>query len=558
MDLTCRRERRVIGGEKRSRRAVLASSRLLRQGGSRTLGVFPAKRRPRGLPQCLLTGAAPAPERTRPRSAEEPQSPRPAGPAERIGMMDKDAWYTRVSSPGQATADAVSLDAQEAIARGISARDGAEVIEHYQDAGRSATQDSLDNRPAMRRLLAAAAAGKFTRLVVVAEDRLARNTEAAAAIASVLKLAGVKIVTPKGEIDFTDRRDKLLYYVNGYASEDEAAKIIERCNRGKLGYAERGDFPQWQEPFGYRWVEGDLRRGIPNRLETIPEQLATVRLAYGLADRGWTVRRITAELNRRHLHTRGGNLWYPGDVADMLKEPRYQGVWRVWKADGREYFAREELVPELAVTRKQWQRAQQAIAHHRRGTRRPMQHAFLLNGCLVCAECGSMMIGHQLVDPLVRRYYVCSKKKANVGKPCSARYVPAEPLEAEVLTLLEELAEHPDRARAYAEATRTRRLPGLQDEAGRIERALEGADQKLETLLRKLADEVITDEHFRAMNVKLEGDKAAWRERLAEIESQIADAEIVERAAEAVADRFTELERKLADLDLQERRWLLA
>ena len=56
------------------------------------------------------------------------------------------------------------------------------VGEHYQDAGRSATKDDLENRPAMQRPLADAAVGRFTHLYCYHEDRLARNVEMAAGI----------------------------------------------------------------------------------------------------------------------------------------------------------------------------------------------------------------------------------------------------------------------------------------------------------------------------------------------------------------------------------------
>jgi len=479
----------------------------------------------------------------------------------RCNVADHGVVYTRVSSPGQATADAASLDAQEQIARGIAAQDGREVGEHYQDAGKSATQDDLDNRPAMRRLLADAAAGRFKHLYCYHEDRLARNVEVAAIIAAQLRRAGVTIHTQRGPVDLDRFGGRLLYYVNGLLAEEEARRIRERCDNGRRTYAKRGEIVYWQEPFGYRWIPGDLRKGIPNRLEAVPEELKTLRLMYDLATkRGITIRKITTTLNERHVPTRGGGKWYPGDVADMMKDPRYMGRWRVWAEDGEEWFAREDLIPELAVSERQWQQAQKARAHHRTKTRRPMKHHFLLNGYLVCATCGAPMTGHVLYENAdgtpALRYYVCSKKKANEDKPCRARYVPAECLEAEAMALLTELAEHPHMARIYADATRQKALPGMVENRERLERAIAACDREVETLLGKLAKEVITDDDFRLARRRLDADRAAWQERLSEIEPLIADAELSARAAEAVADTLSGV--SVEDLDLQQRRWLLA
>jgi len=467
------------------------------------------------------------------------------------------ALYTRVSSPGQATADAASLDAQEQIARSICERQGWEVVEHYQDAGRSATKDSLDNRPGMQKLLRDAAAGRFAHLAVYHLDRLARQTEVAAEIALKLRRAKVSIHTERGPADLEEFGGKLLYYVSGLLAEEEARRIRERCDNGRRTYAKRGDFVYWQEPFGYRWFAGDLRKGIPNRLEAVPEELETVRLVYDLSTkRGLTIRKTMATLNERHIPKRGAGQWYPGDVADVMKDPRYMGRWRVWAEGGEEWFAREDLIPEPAVSEKQWLQAQKVRAHHSARTRRPMKHGFLLNGYLACGECGSRMVGHQVADTPALRYYVCSAKEANKDKPCRARYVPAECLEAEAIALLTELAEHPHMARIYADATRQKALPGMVEEKGRLERAIAGCDREVETLLGKLAKEVVTDEDFRLARRRLGADKAAWQERLAEIAPLIADAELSARAAEAVADTLSGV--SIHDLDLQQRRWLLA
>jgi DNA invertase Pin-like site-specific DNA recombinase len=469
--------------------------------------------------------------------------------------------YTRVSSPGQATADAASLEAQEQIARGICAAQGWEVFELYQDAGKSATKDSLDNRPAMQALLRDAAAGKFSHLAVYHLDRLARQTEVAAEIALGLRRARVTIHTQQGPADLEAFGGRLLYYLNGLMAEEEAHRIRERCDNGRRFYAKRGDFAYWQAPFGYRWIAGDLRKGKPNRLLPVAEELATVRLVYDLATKkGLSVRKIAEALNERHIHTRGGAQWYSSNMVDVLRDSRYMGVWRVWAEGGQEWFAREDLIPEAAVTEAQWKQAQKARAHHKARTRRPMLNAHLLNGHLVCAECGSPMIGHQLSDAPVLRYYTCSRKQANADKPCRGRYVAAEPLEAEALGLLTELAEHPHMARSYADSTREKALPVLIEEQGRHERAIAACDRQVEALLGRLVSEdreqVISDDDFRLKRGLIAADKAAWQERLSEIAPLIMNAELSVRAAEAVADTLAGV--NVQDLDLQQRRWLLA
>ena len=168
------------------------------------------------------------------------------------------------------------------------------------------------------------------------------------------------------------------------------------------------------------------------------------------------------------------------------------------------------------------------------------------------------MIGHQIHDAPVLRYYVCSEKEANEGKPCRARYVPAERLEAEAWAVLEELTEHPDMARHYLEVTRRNRLPALREETARIERAVSAAQGEIDGLLRALARDEITGADLTRLRPSLEADIAAWRERQAEVAQALASEESVEAAMEGLAGLLGGLPKRLADLDLQERRWLLA
>jgi len=117
-------------------------------------------------------------------------------------------------------------------------------------------------------------------------------------------------------------------------------------------------------------------------------------------------------------------------------------------------------------------------------------------------------------------------------------------------------AEHPHMARTYGDATRRKALPILVEEKQRLDRAIGGCDREVETLLGKLAKEVISDEDFCLARGRLEANRTAWLERPTEIEPLIADQELSVRTAEAVADTLAGV--NVADLDLQQRRWLLA
>jgi site-specific DNA recombinase len=443
--------------------------------------------------------------------------------------------YTRVSSPGQATADAASLEAQERIARGLAERDGMREVEHYQDAGKSATKDDLDNRPAMQRLLRDAAAGKFAHLYCYHEDRLARNVEVAGIIAANLRRAGVTIHTQRGTLDLDQFGGRLLYYVSGLWAEEEARRIRERCDNGKRQYAERGDFAMYQQPFGYRWEEGDLRRGVPNRLHAVPEEVEIIREAFRLVDDGKTAHQATVLLNERGLVSRSGAKWHASSVARMLRDERYCGRWPAWRAGEEVYYARPELCPEPAVSEQLWRRVQGVLARHRHRTRRPMKHAFLLNGFLFCADCGSPMVGHAVGKEPALLYYQCTERDRNVGHTCRGRYVPADPLNRAALALLEELAADPETGRGYAEALRQESLPDSDAELGRIDRKLQDLKAELDGFLRMRAAGEITAEELVEHRRRIADSREAWEQRRQEAIRMRDDAEWRAHACESVA-----------------------
>jgi site-specific DNA recombinase len=459
----------------------------------------------------------------------------------------KAAIYTRVSTPGQATRDAASLEAQEKIARELAEHDGAQVVEHYQDAGRSATRDNLDNRPAMRRLLADAAAGKFSRLYVYHEDRLARNTQVAVQIAYELQAAGVTIHTRQGPVDLDSFGGELLYTVTAVMARQEARRIRERCDTGKRGYAERGEFAMYQQPYGYRWEEGDLRRGVPNRLHAVPEELHLCREVFALADEGvWvppqgesrlmTGAGIAALLNERGLSTRNGGKWFASSITRMLRDERYCGRWPAWREGEEVYYVRDELVPEVAVSVELWRRVQERLDHHQHRTRRPMKHAFLLNGFLFCAECGQPMVGHVVGREPALLYYQCTQREGNVGHTCRGRYVPGDPLNRAALDLLEELAADPETGRGYAEALRQNSLPESEAELGRVDRKLRDLRVELDGFLRMRAAEEITADELVEHRRRIAESGEAWEQRREDALRLRDDAEWRARACDNAAD----------------------
>src|SRR5579862_5508635 len=165
--------------------------------------------------------------------------------------MMRAVLYARVSSETQAKQSTVESQVEALRAR--ACQDGMAIRpdQEYVDDGVSG---GTLNRPALDRLMDAAADGDVDVLYVLAPDRLARKFAHQALLLEEFSRWGVRVVFlnqaaaegPEGE---------LLVQVQGVIAEYEKAKILERSRRGKLHKARQGSVSVLsQAPYGYVYV----------------------------------------------------------------------------------------------------------------------------------------------------------------------------------------------------------------------------------------------------------------------------------------------------------------
>jgi len=474
------------------------------------------------------------------------------------------ALYCRVSSKGQAGPDKVSLPDQQVWARDICVKQDLGVFSSYVEA-RSATGDDIEDRPQLMRLLADAEAGKFQWVVCYDLDRLRRNMDAGSDIARRLRKAGVGVITPQGVTNFAKSTDRLLDVVTSWSAEGEAERIAQRTWGAKRTRGKAGQFAFAQRLYGYRWNAKERRP------EPIPEELEVVEFIFELAAKHHTSHQIAKLLNGAGYRPREARRWSASLVAAILGDERYAGKWVSWRGDyrppkhverdpedeGKEWLARPEFRPEPAVSRKVWLAAQKSKAYHRRRTRRPIQHAFLLAGVARCAHCGSLLTGRAIgVEPITRYYTCCMAVRCRDEKTdCPAGYIPAVALERQVWAYVEGLIEDPDLLRRSAALAEQDQLPAKREEEQRLRRAVASCDREVGTLLGKLGREVISDEDFQLARARLGADRAAWQERAEELRAWMEERQAKAAAVDAAAELLTQARGKLDSFE--ERRRLL-
>ena len=151
----------------------------------------------------------------------------------------------------------------------ISRQSDWELVEVYADEGLSGTSS---DRPAFRRMLAAAAEGEIDLILTKEVSRFARNTVDTLAYTRLLRRQGVGIVFIGDHIDTRQNDGEFRLTIMASVAQEESRKISERVKWGQQRSMERGVV------FGCNNIYGFTLQG--GELTVKPEQAAVVREVY--------------------------------------------------------------------------------------------------------------------------------------------------------------------------------------------------------------------------------------------------------------------------------------
>lgn len=137
--------------------------------------------------------------------------------------MKRAALYLRVSTLDQ------NPETQGHDLRQLAAQRGFDVIEEYVDRGFSGARVK---RPALERMLADAARGRFNVIVVWACDRMARSTRHFLEVLDELGRLGVEFVSFRENLDTGGALGRAILVIIAVVAELERNLIIERVRAG--------------------------------------------------------------------------------------------------------------------------------------------------------------------------------------------------------------------------------------------------------------------------------------------------------------------------------------
>ena len=471
------------------------------------------------------------------------------------GQVRVAAIYARVSSERQRQEQTIA--SQTAALRDLAEQRELLVPEEFvfEDDGFSGV--SLQ-RPALERLRDRAFEGCFEVVLCHAPDRLARRYAYQVLLLEELARSGIDVVFAKEPERSGSPEDELLRQFQGMIAEYERAQIAERCRRGKLHRARAGAVSVLSHaPYGYRYVKKTEHADAFYEIDEL--EAAIVREIFDrYVEQRESIVQIARSLTEQRVPTRTGTpCWGPSTIWAILRNPAYTGqaaygrrrvtgvpakAMRVTRHRGGHSgrSAYEHVGPEhwlripvpALITEEQHALAQELLERNSRLSPRNTRKPSLLQGILVCRECGHSYYRSSTRSKAgnVHHYYRCSGAdsfRRPEGRVCRSRPVRLEEIDELVWSQVLALLENPELIKAEIErrlATLRAEHPASHRREG-LQRDLTRAQNALRRLIDGYQEQLITLEELRARTPELRKREATLRAELDALDTELHNAE---------------------------------
>jgi len=330
-------------------------------------------------------------------------------------------------------------------------------------------------RPGLERLRDLIAEGVIARVLMYDPDRLSRNYAYQVLLLEEFARHGTEVVFLKAPPADTPEH-KLLLQFKGMIAEYERAQIAERTRRGKRYRAKAGVLNVLSSaPYGYRYVKKtESAQGYYHVVESEAEVIRKIFHLYTVE--GQSMRAIAATLNAQNIPTRSRKSpWVGSTLWHMLHNPAYEGracygktepapasqrpnrIRRINGAQARFWPANHPRPPEewiaiavpALVSPETFALAQERLKRNQELSARRTKRASVLQGLLICAECGYAMCRVSTPAPRAGQHYFYYRCAGSDGqraaqRRCSVRPVRVEHLDALVWEQVWQLLNEPE------------------------------------------------------------------------------------------------------------------
>ncbi|MCI8272902.1 MAG: recombinase family protein [Clostridia bacterium] len=189
--------------------------------------------------------------------------------------------------------------------------------------------ETISERKEMQKLLKDVENEKWTGVLVVEVERLARgDTSDQGIVSKAFKYSHTKIITPVKTYDPDNEFDEEYFEFGLFMSRREYKTINRRLQRGREISVSEGKFIGSIAPFGYNRIKLTDSKGYT--LSINQNEASIVKEIFRLyAFENTTIGSIVRRLNKMNLKPRISKEWTISTVKDILSNPTYIGkiVW---------------------------------------------------------------------------------------------------------------------------------------------------------------------------------------------------------------------------------------
>lgn len=288
--------------------------------------------------------------------------------------------------------------------------------------------ETISERKEMQKLLKDVEAEKWTGVLVVEVERLARgDTADQGRVLKAFKYSHTKIITPVKTYDPDNEFDEEYFEFGLFMSRREYKTINRRLQRGREISCQEGKFVGNIPPFGYDRIKLKDSKGYT--LSINQEEALVVKEIFRLYTfENNSINSVVKQLNDMNFKPRIANEWTVSSVKDILSNPTYNGkiVWNRRKQekktrDGQVYISRPrnqsyliyDGLHESIIDNKTWKIVQEKRKQNVPKVKHSHSIQNPLVGLIFCEKCGKPMQRRPYHKDSIPATLICCNSKCD-------------------------------------------------------------------------------------------------------------------------------------------------
>ncbi|HAT4302636.1 TPA: recombinase family protein [Clostridium perfringens] len=430
------------------------------------------------------------------------------------------AIYCRVSTEEQSE-NGYSIDEQERLLEEWCKKMGYVIYKCYSDRGISGK--NIKDRPALKKLLSDAKAGKFDMVISWKINRVSRKLEDVLKIVNLLEKNNITFKSYSEPFETDTPAGRMQFQMMALIGEFERGTIAQNVKMGMIAKAKSGNWCGGRV-LGYDLVPNNSpeeeKKG-KNKLEINEKEAEIVRFIFNEYSKGKGYKAITNKMNKLGYKTKKGNNFSVGSIRDILTNPVYIGEIRYNVRQNWSEKRRRNINPnpirvkgkhEAIIDRELWDKVQLILESKKGKPSRIYDGEYPLTGILRCPKCGAGMVisrtTNTLADGTKKRiaYYCCGNWKNKGTSVCNSNTIRVDKANEHVFKKIEELVSNEAMIKAVVKNINKERKDKVKPAKrllGDIDKELEKLDKRKRKIFEAYEDDILTKDEFQTRKNEL-------------------------------------------------------